>query len=196
MFCARFREGDFEKNTCYIPKKRVKYDSKWWKVGESGGKDHESVSPVLRWKVVVVMFMGQYEHSIDVKGRTIIPVKYREELGESFVVTRGLDGCLYLYPAAAWQEFADKLKSLPSNLKNRQVQRQFLSKAMEVSLDKQGRILIPAMLRELAGLEKDIAFVGMMNHVEIWDKNRLEQENDSENAEMLETAMDELDISL
>lgn len=142
------------------------------------------------------MFMGQYEHTIDTKGRTIIPVKYREELGETFVATRGLDGCLYLYPAADWQEFVDKLKSLPSNLNNRKIQRQFLSKAMEVSLDKQGRILIPAMLRELAGLEKDISFVGMMNHVEIWAKDRLEQEDVSESAELLETAMDELDISL
>ena len=142
------------------------------------------------------MFMGQYEHTIDAKGRTIIPVKYREELGETFVATRGLDGCLYLYPSADWQEFVDKLKSLPSNLNNRKIQRQFLSKAMEVSLDKQGRILIPGMLREFAGLEKDISFVGMMNHVEIWAKDRLEQENVSESAEMLETAMDELDISL
>ena len=142
------------------------------------------------------MFMGQYEHTIDTKGRTIIPVKYREELGETFVATRGLDGCLYLYPAADWQEFVDKLKSLPTNLNNLKIHRQFLSKAMEVSLDKQGRILIPAMLRELAGLEKDISFVGMMNHVEIWAKDRLEQEDVSESAEMLETAMDELDISL
>lgn len=142
------------------------------------------------------MFMGQYEHAIDTKGRTIIPAKYREELGESFVVTRGLDGCLYLYPAADWQIFVDKLSHLPSNLKNRQIQRQFLSKAIEVVLDKQGRILIPALLRELAGLEKDIVFVGMMNHVEIWDKARLEQENIAENEELLETAMDELDISL
>lgn len=142
------------------------------------------------------MFMGQYEHTIDTKGRTIIPVKYREELGETFVATRGLDGCLYLYPAEDWQEFVDKLKSLPANTNNRKIQRQFLSKAMEVSLDKQGRILIPAMLRELAGLEKDISFVGMMNRVEIWAKDRLEQENISESDEMLETAMDELDISL
>ena len=87
------------------------------------------------------MFMGQYEHTIDAKGRTIIPAKYREGLGETFIITRGLDGCLYLYPSDAWQEFADKLQSLPSTLQNRKIQRQFLSKAMEVSLDKQGRIL-------------------------------------------------------
>ncbi len=142
------------------------------------------------------MFMGQYEHTIDAKGRTIIPAKYREELGDNFVVTRGLDGCLYLYPLEEWQQFADKLQSLPSNLKNRQIQRQFLSKAMDVSLDKQGRILVPAMHREMAGLEKDIVFVGMMNRVELWDKARLAQEEIAENDELLATAMDELDISL
>lgn len=145
---------------------------------------------------VIAMFMGQYEHTIDAKGRTIIPARYREDLGNTFVVTRGLDGCLYLYPLPAWQEFVDKLQHLPSNLKNRQIQRQFLSKAMEVALDKQGRILIPALLRDIANLEKDVVFVGMMNHVEIWDKARLEQENLAENEELLENAMDELDISL
>ena len=108
------------------------------------------------------MFMGQYEHTIDAKGRTIIPAKYREGLGETFIITRGLDGCLYLYPSDAWQEFADKLQSLPSTLQNRKIQRQFLSKAMEVSLDKQGRILVPALHREMADLEKDVIFVGMM----------------------------------
>lgn len=142
------------------------------------------------------MFMGQYEHTIDAKGRTIIPAKYREELGDNFVVTRGLDGCLYLYPLEEWQQFADKLQSLPSNLKNRQIQRQFLSKAMDVNLDKQGRILVPAMHREMAGLEKDIVFVGMMNRVELWDKTRLAKEELTENDELLATAMDELDISL
>lgn len=142
------------------------------------------------------MFMGQYEHTIDAKGRTIIPAKYREGLGDGFVVTRGLDGCLYLYPAEAWQEFAAKLQNLPSSLQNRQIQRQFLSKAMEVTLDKQGRILVPAMHREMAGLKKDVVFVGMMNRVELWDKARLEKEDVTENEEMLASAMDELDISL
>lgn len=142
------------------------------------------------------MFMGQYEHTIDAKGRTIIPAKYREDLGDEFVVTKGLDGCLYLYPAQAWQEFAQKLQNLPSSMQNRQIQRQFLSKAMEVSLDKQGRILVPAMLREMAALEKDVVFVGMMNRVELWDKGRLAQEEVAESDELLGTAMDELDISL
>ena len=147
-------------------------------------------------KVVIIMFMGQYEHSIDAKGRIIIPVKYREDLGESFVVTRGLDGCLFLYPAQEWQSFVEKLKELPSNQNTRKIQRQFLSKAMEVSLDKQGRILIPAILREVAALEKEVVFVGMMNRIEVWDKKRLEEQEMGQDEQDLEANLDELDISL
>lgn len=142
------------------------------------------------------MFMGQYEHSIDAKGRIIIPVKYREDLGELFVVTRGLDGCLFLYPQNEWQSFVQKLQQLPSSQSTRKIQRQFLSKAMEVTLDKQGRILIPALLRETASLEKDVVFVGMMNRVEIWDKGRLEEQEMEEDDAVLEEALDDLDISL
>jgi MraZ protein len=145
---------------------------------------------------VVIMFMGQYEHSIDTKGRVIIPAKYREGLGECFVVTRGLDGCLFLYPTDEWGAFVEKLQNLPSNQKTRRIQRQFLSSAMEVALDKQGRILIPAMLREAASLEKEIVFVGMMNRVEVWDKSLLEKQELHDDEEALEEAMDELDISL
>lgn len=145
---------------------------------------------------MIIMFMGQYEHSIDAKGRIIIPAKYREDLGESFVVTRGLDGCLFLYPQTEWQIFVDKLKDLPSNQNTRKIQRQFLSKAMEVTLDKQGRILIPSMLRESAALDKEVVFVGMMNRIEVWDKSRLEEQELEEDEEVLEAAMDELDISL
>lgn len=142
------------------------------------------------------MFMGQYEHTIDTKGRTIIPAKYRQELGDVFVVTRGLDGCLFLYPMTEWEAFVEKLQSLPSNQNTRKIQRQFLSKAMEVSLDKQGRILVPALLRTSAALEKEIVFVGMMNRVEVWDKSRLEEQEIQEDEEALEDTMDALDISL
>ncbi len=142
------------------------------------------------------MFMGQFEHTIDTKGRAIVPVKYREELGEEFIVTWGADGCLYLYPQTAWQEFVDQLAKLPSNQNTRKIQRQFLSMAMEVSLDKQGRILIPAKLRTSANLEKDLVFIGMMNRVEIWDKSTLEAQDEAEDAVSLEDAMDELGISL
>lgn len=143
-----------------------------------------------------MMFMGQYEHSIDAKGRIIIPVKYREDLGETFVVTRGLDGCLFLYPPEEWQTFVEKLQDLPSNQNTRKIQRQFLSKAMEVVLDKQGRILIPALLRQVAALEKEVVFVGMMNRIEVWDKSRLEAQEVEEDEEALEANLDELDISL
>lgn len=145
---------------------------------------------------VIIMFMGQYEHSIDAKGRIIIPAKYREDLGENFVVTRGLDGCLFLYPNEEWQAFVDKLQNLPSNQNTRKLQREFLSKAMDVSLDKQGRILVPSMLRTAAALEKEVVFVGMMNRVEVWDKERLEAQELAEDEGALEDAMDELDISL
>ena len=144
----------------------------------------------------MAMFMGQYEHSIDTKGRVIIPAKYREELGENFVVTRGLDGCLSLYPQAEWQNFVEKLQKLPSNQNTRKMQRQFLSKAMEVVLDKQGRILVPSLLREIAALKKDIVFVGMMNRVEVWDKELLHQQEMQQDDEDLEETMDELEISL
>ena len=145
---------------------------------------------------MIAMFMGQYEHSIDAKGRVIIPAKYREDLGESFVVTRGLDGCLFLYPQNEWEAFVAKLQQLPSNQNTRTIQRQFLSKAMEVALDKQGRILVPALLRSSAALEKEVVFVGMMNRVEVWDKSRLEEQEMQEDEEALEATMDELDISL
>ncbi len=142
------------------------------------------------------MFMGQYEHSVDAKGRTIIPARYREDLGETFVVTRGLDGCLFLYPQSEWQNFVDKLQKLPSNQNTRKIQRQFLSKAMEVMVDKQGRILIPALLRKDAAIEKEVVFVGMMNRVEVWDKSRLGEQEIQEDEEALEITMDELNISL
>ncbi|MCI9079121.1 MAG: division/cell wall cluster transcriptional repressor MraZ [Lachnospiraceae bacterium] len=141
------------------------------------------------------MFMGQYGHTIDVKGRTIIPAKYRENLGSTFVITLGLDGCLFLYPLQEWQSFVDKLQSLPSNQKTRKLQRQFLSKAMEVTPDKQGRILIPSILRDKAGLSKDIIFIGMMNRVEVWDKARLEEEDEEDMASLCQI-MDELDIPI
>ncbi len=142
------------------------------------------------------MFMGQYGHTIDAKGRTVVPVQYRQSLGDTFVITRGLDGCLFLYPLQEWQVFVDKLQALPSDQKTRKLQRQFLSKAMEVTPDKQGRILIPSLLRDKAGLVKDIVFVGMMNRIEIWDKARLEAEEDEEDGSLLEMVMDGLDISI
>lgn len=114
--------------------------------------------------------MGEYEHNIDVKGRIIIPVKFRDKLGEQFVVTRGLDHCLFIYPKDEWDILEDKLKQLPLTKKDaRQFTRFFLSGASELQIDKQGRISIPAPLRKYAQLTKQCAIIGVSNRIEIWD---------------------------
>lgn len=121
------------------------------------------------------MFMGEYGHNIDRKGRLIMPAKFREELGEHVVVTRGLDGCLYVYTTEQWMEVYEKLSSLPSTNKNaRWYQRMVLSKAAECEMDAQGRILIPSSLTSLAELKKECLIIGMANHLEIWSKERWE----------------------
>lgn len=122
------------------------------------------------------MFMSEYTHSIDAKGRVIVPVKFRESLGDEFVVTQGLDGCLFVFPNEEWNNFEEKLKSLPmSNKDARKFVRFFLAGAAMVEMDKQGRILIPPVLRGFAGLEKDVVVVGVGNRVEIWDKSRWDE---------------------
>lgn len=129
-------------------------------------------------KGVMTMFMGQYNHTIDAKGRVIIPAKFREKLGDSFVVTKGLDGCLYGYAEKEWTAFEERLGTLPITNKNtRQFTRFFLAGAAECELDKQGRILIPAVLREFAGLEKDVVLVGSASKIEIWSKERFDESN-------------------
>ena len=134
------------------------------------------------------MFMGEYNHTIDAKGRLIIPSKFREVLGEEFVITKGLDGCLFVYDNQEWNAFEEKLKALPLNKKdNRQFVRFFLAGAAEVEVDKQGRILLPPVLREYANLTKDVVLVGVLSRVEIWDKDRW-QENTYDEDEMDEIA--------
>lgn len=116
------------------------------------------------------MFMGEFLHTIDNKGRLIIPAKFRELLGRSSYVTKGLDNCLFLYPENEWQSFVEKLQKLPvSQPKAREFVRLFFSGAVEGEFDKQGRILLPANLREYAVLDKDTVVVGVMNRIEIWD---------------------------
>ena len=147
---------------------------------------------------MIIMFMGQYEHTIDTKGRIIIPAKYRNELGDTFVITKGLDGCLFIYPSQEWIDFADKLMGLSSSQNTRRLQRQFLSKAMEVTTDKQGRILIPGLLRESAGLEKDVVLVGVASRIEIWSKDRWLQSISTYDDDMDEVAanMESLGFSI
>ena len=124
------------------------------------------------------MFMGKYNHTIDPKGRLSIPSTYREILGDEFVVSKGMDGCLFVYANEEWKAFESNLASLPLiNQEARQFARFFLSGAQYVTVDKQGRILMPQDLREFAGLEKDVILAGMGSRIEIWSLDRWEANN-------------------
>ena len=117
------------------------------------------------------MLMGEYEHSLDAKGRMIMPAKLRQDMGDKFIVTKGLDGCLFAFSQNEWLNFETKLKSLPLSDKNaRNFVRFFLSGATECELDKQGRFLIPANLREHANLDKEIVIIGVGTRLEIWNR--------------------------
>ncbi|HCL01246.1 MAG TPA: division/cell wall cluster transcriptional repressor MraZ [Lachnoclostridium phytofermentans] len=140
------------------------------------------------------MFMGEYNHTIDAKGRIIVPSKFRESLGEHFVVTVGLDGCLFVYPNEEWQHFVEQLKNLPGNKEARQLQRYFMAGAADCEVDKQGRILIPGNLRQHAGLDKDIVFVGVLSKIEIWSKERWES-NSYDNMDEIADHMSEFGLS-
>ena len=126
-------------------------------------------------KWLITMFMGEYHHSIDAKGRIIIPSKVRDGLGENFIVTRGLDGCLFLYPKLEWDKKIEKFKELPDTKDKRQFMRIFLSGATICEYDKQGRINIPNPLVEFAKLEKDCIIIGVDEKLEIWSKERWEE---------------------
>jgi MraZ protein len=122
------------------------------------------------------MLMGEYIHSMDSKGRLIIPAKFREELGDEFVATRGLDECLFIYPMEEWKSLEKKLKSLPLTKKDaRAFVRFFFSGATECQLDKQGRISIPTNLRDHGQLEKEIVIIGVSNRVELWSKDNWDE---------------------
>lgn len=128
------------------------------------------------------MFYGEYQHSVDAKGRVIIPSKFRDGLGEKFIVTKGLDNCLFAYSTEEWSNLEAKLKALPFTDKDvRAFVRFFFAGAAECEVDKQGRILLPQNLREYAGLEKDIYVIGVSTRVEIWDKTKWENYSGDDN---------------
>ena len=117
------------------------------------------------------MFMGEYNHTVDPKGRLIIPAKFREQLGDEFVVTKGLDGCLFVYTKEEWHNIEEKFRGISMTSKDaRKFSRFFFAGAAALELDKQGRILLPPVLREYADLQKDVVLVGVLSRVEIWDK--------------------------
>lgn len=142
------------------------------------------------------MFIGEYQHSLDEKGRVTVPSKYREQLEDNFVLTKGLDGCLFIYTLSEWAAFEQKLKSLPlTNINARKFVRFFLSGAIECMPDKQGRILIPSSLRVYSEIEKDIVFIGMSNRIEVWSNSKWEAyNNESLDVELLAEQMEELGI--
>lgn len=126
------------------------------------------------------MLIGEYRHTLDTKGRVIIPSKFRDELKDNFIITKGLDNCLFIYPQSEWIKIENKLKELP--LTNRDVRsfvRTFYSGAIDESLDKQGRVVIPQSLREHAGIEKDVVIIGVSTRVEIWSTENWDNYNDS-----------------
>ena len=143
------------------------------------------------------MFMGKYNHTIDAKGRLIIPAKFREQLGEAFVITNGNDGCLNIYTEEDWETFLEKLQLLPtSNGDIRKIRRMLVTQAETVELDKQGRILVPTALRERAGLNKDVVLAGNIEKIEVWDKDRWEAEIASDDIDDITERMADLGVSI
>ena len=125
------------------------------------------------------MFSDEIVHNIDAKGRIIVPAKFRYELGETFWVNRGLDGCLCIYPTSEWMKKSEKLEALSENSRDaREYVRQMFRLASEVTLDNQGRILISSKLIALAGLKKECVFVGANKYIELWDQERWEAHNE------------------
>lgn len=142
------------------------------------------------------MFMGEYHHSIDAKGRLIVPSKFREQLKDEFVITKGFDGCLYGYTMEEWNNIEEKFKSVTLTSKDaRKFLRFFFSGASSCEVDKQGRILIPPNLREYAGLDKEIVSAGVYSRIEIWSKDRWE-ENSYDDMDDVAEHMAELGISI
>ena len=121
------------------------------------------------------MYTGEYSHTIDEKGRLIVPSKYRELLGDNFMVTRGFDGNLTMYDHENWEVFAGKINGLNATVKgSRMLKRHFIGGAIDVDIDKQGRVVIPGNLRAEANLKKNVVLLGVGDHIEIWDKDKFD----------------------
>src|SRR4051812_30235878 len=119
------------------------------------------------------MLLGEHDHSLDDKNRLTLPARLRERLGDSVVVTRGMDGCLYAYAAADWEQLAGRIRALdPLSREGRMMQRHFFSGAVSADLDKQGRMVLPAGLLKTAGIEREVTVAGMFDHLEIWDRTK------------------------
>lgn len=118
------------------------------------------------------MFLGEFQHIIDPKGRVILPAKFRESLADGLVITAGEEGCLYVFPVAEWQKVVDRYEEAPRNAETRRLYRVIFSSASKDTIDRQGRLFIPQPLRDFAHLSKDVIVIGVSNRVEIWDKRK------------------------
>ncbi len=140
------------------------------------------------------MFVGEFSHNIDSKGRIIIPAKFREELGDSFMITKGFENCLFVYTMAEWHKLDESLSSLPSNQKSaRYLQRIFLSGASEAEPDKQGKVLITPAHRAHANLSKEVTIIGVGKRIEIWDADTWRGYSENEEEMSLEEAAENLE---
>ncbi|MFB9861440.1 division/cell wall cluster transcriptional repressor MraZ [Salinicoccus siamensis] len=143
------------------------------------------------------MFMGEFKHQLDAKGRLIVPSKFRDELAGHFIITRGLDQCLFGYPLDEWAQMEQKMSTLPLTRKDaRKFMRMFFSGAAEVEVDKQGRINIPANLREYAGLKKECTVIGVAHRIEIWDTDKWTSFYDDSEAHYEDIAEELIDFDL
>ena len=141
------------------------------------------------------MLMGEFEHTLDTKGRISMPAKLRKDMGETFILTKGLDGCLFAFSSEEWLNFESKLKSLPLSDKNaRNFVRFFLAGATECEIDKQGRFLIPQNLRQAGSLEKEAVIIGVGTRLEIWDKSTWKAKDEEISADELAENMTMLGI--
>lgn len=135
------------------------------------------------------MLMGEYVHTIDAKGRVILPADFRAELGEHFIITKGLDNCLFVYAQSEWERLSEKLRQLPlSKPEARAFVRFFFSGARTLECDKQGRFLVPPNLRTYATLAKDVVLIGVSNRIELWAKDAWESYNDEINPSVTQIA--------
>ncbi|MCR4839909.1 MAG: division/cell wall cluster transcriptional repressor MraZ [Lachnospiraceae bacterium] len=142
------------------------------------------------------LFAGKYNHTLDSKSRVIVPAKFKKNLGDTFELSLGLDGCLYIFPNERWEMFVEELDSLPATSKNvRALKRAFLANATECEIDKQGRIVIPADLRAKAGLNKELVFVGVGHKIELWAKERFDEADENLSIEEMAEDLTEYGIS-
>ena len=141
------------------------------------------------------MLIGEYEHSLDAKGRLIMPAKLREDIGEKFIITKGLDGCLFAFSLEEWKNFEQKLRSLPiSNKDARAFSRFFFAGAIDCEIDKQGRFLISINFRYFSELTKEVVIIGMDSRLEIWSKDKWQNTDDEISADEIAEKMEMLGI--